>query len=845
MKSFLKKWAYLLVTLICSLGVVIAIYVLQDVAPFGGNSLLTIDFFHQYGPMLAELRDRLLNGSNLIYSFRMGMGLPFFRNFFNYLSSPFNILLLIFKQKDILMSYSVIIGLKAVSSAVTMSLYLKNKLGKNYAFIGLALLYAFCAYFTAYYWNIMWLDGMVCLPLIALGIDRLVNKNKIIIYVISLAVMIFANYFIGYMLCIFSVLYFLVELFIQTKELDFKKILKKIASFSGASLIAGGLCALFLIPLFLGLKEISATSDVIPTSQYYAFSLKEFLFNHFTGVGSTVLKSGITCAPNISVGVLGIALLLLFIINPKINIKVKVSYLTFLIFMSICFRWALTDFVWHAFHVPNDLPYRYSFIYSFILIVISAYSIKNIKYIKPVLVGCAYIVSLIFITLMKVLEFENINNDMIIVNYIVITIYYLCYIMVVYFKNWKKWATCFMILTASLECIMVINNNWHIDQNIEGFYSDYNDTKKALDYVKNNDNDFYRLERLSMLTFNDPSWYGYNGQVTFSSMEYENMAVLQHALGMPGNEINSYYYMQNTPIYDLMFDIKYLIGYSVDEARYSKFYQGNETVYKFKNTAGLMFGVNQNAKKWKATYENAIKNQNDFIEKASGIDNILEKIQFDKKEIVFEDDNHLIVKYSLVNYGDNYYIYLSNSYPCDFIYTEGTLYNFNDDYKYVNDYNEFNIYNYRNYNENFIINKKSTGHFIEIYIGYSYYDDYVDNELEIYKLNIQKFDNVYNYFLNNKLDIIKFKESYIKANSNYNEDTLIYTSIPYDKGWNVYVDGKKIETDIVGNALLAFEVPRGNHNIELKYKIPYFNIGAIVSLISLGSLALWLKLKKN
>lgn len=845
MKDFFKKWGFLIITVVCASVIVIAIYNLQDVAPFGGNSLLTIDFFHQYGPMLAELRNRILSGANLIYSFQMGMGLPFFRNFFNYLSSPFNILLLLFKHKDILMSYSIIIGLKAVASAVTMSIYLKNKLGKNYAFIALSLLYAFCAYYTAYYWNIMWLDGMVWLPLIALGIDRLVNKNKILLYIISLSIMIFSNYFIGYMLCIFSVFYFIMNLFIESKKYNFKMYLKKIASFGGASLIAGGLCALFLIPLFLGLKEISATSDTIPTSQYYAFTLKEFLFNHFTGVGSTVLKSGITCAPNISVGVISIALLLLFIINPKINIRVKIGYLLFLLFMCISFRWAFADFIWHAFHVPNDLPYRYSFIYSFILIVISAYSIKNIKSIKPALVGCAYVISLIFITLMKIMNFENITNDMIIVNYIVITIYFLCYIMIVYFKNWEKWAISFMILTASLECVMVVNNNWHIDQSIQSFYADYKDTKKALNYIKDNDSDFYRLERLSMLTFNDPSWYGYNGQVTFSSMEYENMAILQHALGMPGNEINSYYYMQNTPIYDLMFDIKYLLGYSVDEARYSKFYREDSMVYKFKNTAGLMFKVNNDVRNWKPNYENAIKNQNEFIEKASGINNVLESIEFDKKEVVFEDDNHVIVKYSLLNYGDNYYMYFNKSYSCDFVYTNGTLYNFNDDYSYVNDYGQFNIYSYKNYNENFIINNKTTEHNIEVYIGYSYYDEYVDNDLELYRLNIKNFDDVYNYFLNNKLDIVEFKEKYIKAKGNYNEKAFIYTSIPYDNGWNIYIDGKKIDTEMVGNALLAFEVPSGSHDIEFKYKIPYFNIGMIISLISLCSLALWLKIKKN
>ena len=97
----LKQYDYLLYTFIIGIIIIFSIYKLQDVAPLGKNSLLTVDFYHQYGPMLAELYDRIHNGSNLIYSFNTGLGLPFFRNFFNYLSSPLNILIFLFKRKNI------------------------------------------------------------------------------------------------------------------------------------------------------------------------------------------------------------------------------------------------------------------------------------------------------------------------------------------------------------------------------------------------------------------------------------------------------------------------------------------------------------------------------------------------------------------------------------------------------------------------------------------------------------------------------------------------------------------------------------------------------------------------
>ena len=834
------KYDYYIITSVCALLIISSIYILQNVAPFGEHSLLTIDFFHQYGPMLGELYTRITKGLNLIYSFNMGMGLPFFRNFFNYLSSPFNIILLLFKQKDLLMSYSVIIGLKAIASAITMSIFLNKKFGKNYIFISLSLLYAFSAYFTAYYWNIMWLDGMVMLPLVALGIERLVNNNKILLYVISLSVMLFSNYFIGYMICIFCVLYFIATLIIKTDKINIKSIFKKILYFGLSSLIAGGICALFLIPLYFALKGISATNDIWPTSQYYDFTIKEFLFNHFSGVGSTVLKSGITCAPNISCGVISIALLFVFWISPNINFKTKVIYSLLLLFLFSSFIIAPLDFIWHAFHVPNDLPYRYSFIYTFIFTIISAYGIKNIKDIKPIWIGIIYIIVLGFITLMKVYNFENINTDMLILNYAVITIFYLCYIIYTYFNKFFKAAILIAIITATLECIIVVNNNWYIDQNIDGFYSDYKEIANALDFVKNNDSGMYRIERLNLLTFNDPSWYGYYGQTAFSSMEYENMATMQYHLGMPGNEINSFYYKKNTPVYDLMFNIKYLIG-DASEDYYSLFYSTDQiNVYKSNYNLGLMFPVNQEVEYFLNYSDSPIENQNDFMINATGI-SVFDRITDYEVKTVYYNNDKTIVRYRLNNNFEDYYIY-TNNYDVDFLIVDNNLYYRNDDYSYINEYTDINISFYESYNEKYIISKKTDKKYFDIYVGYS---NYYDDGFEIYTLNKDNFEKAFDYLNDNKVIINEFNEKNIKATANINNDRLIYTSIPFDDGWEVYVDNKLVESKKIANTLLAFDLPAGNHNIELKYHIPYFKIGLLISIVSLSGLVILVKYKKD
>ena len=212
-------------TFLCGLIIVSILYKLSHVTPFGEKSLLCVDFFHQYGPMLGELHDRLLSGSNLSYSFNMALGLPFFRNFLNYLSSPFNIILLLFSKNNLVTSYSFIIGIKAAAACVTMVYYLSKKFKtKELYLIPLGIIYGFSAYFSAYYWNIMWLDGMVFVPLVTLGIEYIVDESKWKFYTITLAIMLIANYFIGYMICCFSVVYFIIYSIYKFK---FKKKLLK------------------------------------------------------------------------------------------------------------------------------------------------------------------------------------------------------------------------------------------------------------------------------------------------------------------------------------------------------------------------------------------------------------------------------------------------------------------------------------------------------------------------------------------------------------------------------------------------------------------------------------------
>ena len=857
--NFMSKNKIYFITFGITTILISILFILNHVTPFGGKSLLCVDFFHQYGPMLGELRDRILSGKSLLYSFNLGLGIPFFRNFLNYMSSPFNIIILCFSKKNLLTSYSFIIGLRAVFASVTMVYYLSKKFKcKNLAFIPIGILYSLSAYFSAYYWNIMWMDGMVFLPLITLGIEYIVNEHKWKFYTIWLAIMLISNYFIGYMICIFSLLYFIIYSIYKLKleKAERKKsivfTLKGCLMFAASSLIAGMIASIFLIPMYHSISTISATGDSWPTSQYYKFTTEDFLKYHFSGVTTTVFSSDPINAPNISAGIISIALFLLFIFNKNISIKTKACYLSLLSFFILAFFWVPLDYILQAFHVPNDLPYRYSFIYTFIFLIIGAYAIFNIKKISFKLVLSTYLGLMLILILMFFNNWIGTTNEMILLNIMVLTGCFIIYCIFNFRKKFNTILVLILILIAGSDAVISVNYNWDISQIVNVFYEKYGGINDSLNYINSLKNDkFYRVENIDFLTYNDPSWYGYYGINTFSSMAYESLAKLQHNIGIPGNTINSYYYSQTTPIYDLMFDVVFTIGNTNDKKRYLTL---KNNVNLFTYNIGLGFGVSKQIKLWNCENYDPFDIQNDFIKKATGITDVLYKLEEIKSEEIFHDENQIIIKYIYTNPLDNAYFY-TNTQNIDYFVIGDSLYYANEehnDYESINP--EISYYSFNSYLEPGIININTSENEFEVIVAYNtYYGDQFlnyDNYFEIYTIDNEKFIDAYNYLKQYKLNITDFTEDTITGNITLDDNMIVYTSIPYDEGWKVYVDNKEIKTFKLGGALLGFSARKGTHEIKFKYipkgLIPGTIISSIGILIFIGiSLIEKFRNKKN
>lgn len=859
-KSFFKNNGYILLSGVMAAFVILIIFACFSLIPFGDGIIYRMDLYHQYGPMFSELYDRLTSGQSLIYSWNAGLGLPFLGNFYNYLSSPLSFLIVLFGHKNTFEAVAFLISIKAVLSSMSMANYLQKSQKINSPIISaFGILYAFSGYFIAYYWNVMWIDAMYVLPFIALGIERIINKGKITTYLISLVYCIFANYYIGYMICIFSCLYFLYYYVCQYSTLkqskqfiENKSFIQKIKNnyflnsgfrFAGASLCAALILVFMLVPLAFILNSSSATKGTFPIEFKFYFSIFDFLSNHLASLEPTIRSSGDVVLPNIYCGMITVLLIPLYIFSNKITSVEKIASTAFLAIMYFSFNINYLNYIWHGFHFPNDLPYRQSFIYSFILIVLAVKAIKIIDYTDKKAILTSGISVIAFIILAQKITSKNVNDTTVYLS-IGFVVLFTIVLGLLQSKKAQALALSVMILcSVTAETISASTEHYVANQQKSSFTIDYDDFKDIQSTVHKSTNDlFFREELTKSRARMDPSWFNYNGVSVFSSMAYEKVANFQKQIGLYGNKINSYTYNPQTPIYNAMFSIKYIYDKSdyVTENKYYTQKADNNTFVAYENNycLNLAFPVSKDILKFSGeSAKNPVEAQEKLFKAATGISNVFTKIyNYDIlcSNIYSVSDNEKTNESIQLNKVDS-----NLNAAATIIITAPKKGNI---YVYVYSRNVENVVAYSPIIQNtmtvsdgYILDLGSYNEGDEISIEIPLKNDVSSANVEFcaFTINEDKFEKGYNQLKDGQLEYKKFNETYISGNYTAEKDEILFTSIPYDKGWNVYVDGKRIsDKDIIkiSEALLGVKVPSGEHEIVFKFQIPYYNVWCNFSL---------------
>ncbi len=857
--NFFNENKYILISGGISLFIILLVYFCYSIIPFGDGTIYRMDLYHQYGPLFSELFDRITTGESLIYSWNTGLGSSFLGNYFNYLSSPIAFIILLFGHKNTFEAVAAMIAIKAVLSSMAMSYYLKKSQKiDNLATSAFGIMYAFCGYFIAYYWNVMWIDAMYLLPFIALGIEQIIEKGKCKTYIIALTVAIFSNYYIGFMLCIFSCIYFLYHYACVSHKLQERrelftnngKFIAKIKSsfflqsgirFAISSLSVGILLCFMLLPLVAILNSSSATKGTFPTEYESYFSIFDFLANHLAALEPTIRSSGEDVLPNIYCGILTVVLIPLYLFSKKIRSSEKLASIIFLAVMYFSFNINFVNFAWHGFHFPNDLPYRQSFIYSFILVILAFKALKNIdEFSKKQILGAGLGV-IAFIILVQELGSKNVDDLTVFISIAFVVLYTIVLGIVASRKVKAIVLSAMIVCTVAAEAISANTDHYVANQTKTSFSSDYDDFKALQSEIAKDNAFFYREELTELRARMDPSWYDYNGASIFSSMAYEKVANFQKYIGLYGNKINSFTYNPQTPIYNSMFSLKYIYDKNdkISECDYYSEKSSNQTfnVYENNYVLNLAYPVSANITDWNAVNcRNPVEAQEELFSLTTGYEGIFNKIY----DYEIDYTNILNVDFESIVLG-NLSLNKINESEMAMATVQITAQNTDNIYVYVYSRNldTVNIYSpcittSMNVNDGYILDLGSHNVDDIITVELPLENDKMSASVDFVAFTVDKdtFDAGYEKLKAGQLEYTKFEETLIEGTFIAEKDEFLFTTIPFDTNWNVYIDGKKVKDEniiAVSDAMIGVKVAEGEHEIRFEYKIANLPLLCIIS----------------
>lgn len=844
---------YLILSFLLPFIIIWFFFAQNEVHPFGDKQILVTDLWHQYYPFFRIEHEKLKNLSSFFYSWDTGLGTNFISLMSYYAASPLNFLAVFFPieySRDVL---TLFLTIKIGCAGLFFAIFLKHTFNKNdISITAFALCFALCNYIMGYYWNIIWMDTVALLPLVVLGTVKLYKEGKFKLYVISLALSLMTSFYIGLFTCIFTVMVFGALVIIDWG--GFKNAFKRLGQIAGATVIGIGMGAVILLPAFLGLMLTNSVDNQFPDIvTFYEPWLK--MISAVIGFQEPTAKEGL---PNFYCGMFAVILLGVFIRSRKVKIREKIITVIYLAFIIVSCNMNVLNYMWHGFHFTNMLPYRFSFLLSFILLAAGYRAFIIIKEEANIF----DIIAMSAMTFIIALVSYRDQTEKALISSVIVCFIFVA-AMIVYERklinekalNIAVFAVCFveMGMNASLGVKTVSVTTYSI-------YPRDNDAITSLiDSVEENDSGFYRLETTTNYTINDPALYGYKGVSQFSSTANVNVTNLMQGLGLFASAAgNRYYYNQNTAVINMFLNLKYIIStesYSGD-LTYLDPMAEKDGVSLYQNNHWLPLGF---------TVENSIldydggsfmqfENQNELFKLATGIDeDVLVKV--DVKDVGHKGLN--VVKTGYGNYNFQYNAASDGSNDCYLKYnytvqTDGPVYA-------TFDFTDINSVKIKSGDT--VLHTQNTGKYINIFAAGDFkagdvvtFQANVDDQksgngtIYVYQINEDVFERGYEKLKSGGLNITEYDDTHINGTITAAEDCIMYTSIPYDGGWKAYVDGKETEVKALKDALVCLPISAGEHTIELKYCPPGFAAGLAITIASIGILVvLWIfepRLKK-
>ncbi|MDE6780408.1 MAG: YfhO family protein [Ruminococcus sp.] len=352
-----------LISFIVPAGIMLYAFAQNGIHPFGDRQIMVVDSWHQYYPFFRVEREKLLNGGSFLYSWQNGMGTNFLSLISYYAASPLNWISVFFDDEHIRDAFMYILVAKIGFSGAFFSCFLRYTYKqKNFSVCMFSTMFALCSYILGYYWNTMWFDTIALFPLVMTGVVAICREGKWKLFTISLALSLISSYYIGYFTCIFCIFMFAAAGIIEPKGI--KDFFIKLFIMVRSSIIGIALSAFITLPAYLGLQLTYSAKNAFPKDTTFYEKWTD-IFANLLSFSQPVKVEGL---PNFACGMLAIFLFGVFVFSNGIKIREKISVLVMLAVIVVSCNMNKLNYIWHGFHFTNQIPYRFAFIFSFVLV---------------------------------------------------------------------------------------------------------------------------------------------------------------------------------------------------------------------------------------------------------------------------------------------------------------------------------------------------------------------------------------------------------------------------------------------------------------------------------------------
>ena len=854
-KGFFVRNKLVLGAFLLPVTLVILAFSITGIYPFGDNQIAVIDMYHQYVPFLSELQYKLQEGGSLFYTWNGAGGSNFWNLMAYYGASPLNLLLALFPKKFIMEGVTAILLIKIGLSGSFMAIYLKAlDKTRDAAVIAFATFYALNSYVMAYYWCIMWMDAVMLLPLCILGLNRLMDQGKACMYTVSLALIVFCNYYIAIMVCIFILFYYPVMYFTKWKWNGIRQCALVTGKAVAFSLLAIAMAAVMLLPTYISMQETYYISADMPENILFYNDMLDII-NQLLPYSELTFREGL---PNIYCGMLTVLLLVFYMMSRSINIREKLVKSVFLVFMLLSLNINKLDFIWHGFHFPNQLPYRYTFVICFVLITMAYKAFRRFNEVTPKAIWILLLSGTVYYLIAQKLLTQHIDDMTLFFYGGMAWLILYCVVMLLYKKTviQKSAFVLLVLVLAAAEMASGVCTAFNTVGNTQkaAYFENYSNMAALAEKTKD---EFVRTEADDNYILNCPAFYHYRGISQFSSSVNANTTALMEKIGIEGEPgKNRFNYNQTNPVTNAMLNIKYMISKAEpvkDEDFLQVAAEGNSRLYESRYPLSIGYMTDETIRTWDTHSENPFDVLDSYVRAATG--HMYDRVFIPAAAPVIEANNMQVsqkadgrvetelsdqeqeavvrLRYKAEK-TQKYYVFVEAAGAREIIVGTGDEKKPNHELEIRNDCGS--VIN---------IGEIDAGKTFDIIITFDK-GEAGDITSHVCSLDYSLWDKAYSVISGSPMTITDSGDGYIRGTVNAEDGGMLVTSVPYEKGWTMKVDGHKREiSELTGGVFISAALDSGIHEVELSFRPPGIVAGLIITLCSILILTAYSLIRKK